>query len=784
MSPAATGRLRVPAGTSVLLVLTALVFLPLDNLSSFDTVKLAALVPWLALATFLAARRRPFGADEPALRDPLLLVTLLLALAAAVGALTAWPRGSLVGPTLAVACVAAARLVPPGADGVRSTMRGAAVASGAIGIYALIQKLGLDPAPWGDRREVVATLGNTSFAAEFQAAALPLAAVLALRPGATRGDRALGVAAALLAVTHLVLAKSRIDFVAAGAAAIVATVCALPDRRKARILVGVAVAGAAGFAALFVAAAQGTIGWLGRSDTILVRVHVWGSTLRAIADAPFRFGTAPFVDLYPLWRDAEEYRTSLGRVVDTPHCDLLEIAATLGVVGAAAALAIVAIGLRRFAALRASMPWETAALAGAATAIAVSGLASSPLTHPATALILALCVGHLVALAPRPLAFSLRARAADFALAAMLVVAFWPGPALRTFRADAFTALGKTNRARAKTEDAIRLFDSACAVDPQSFEARYELGTLLLNQAKRPEALAALRSAHAVRPNDPECRTNLVHALRESGDGDAADRLLADSLVLFPWHPLLLTARAGRLSARGEYAAATIDLDRATELRPFDLRVRAVRAEARLGAAPDESSRIEAIDVLVALREARDARLMTQAARAFAARDPAFLAVLTGRARRLVPTDPALAVALVWSPIDGMTPDDPGFFAAAADVLRDAGHTELGDQMRGRSLGLRAKAAFRTGDVDGARRLAVQAGQRDPIPDHHLLEAICHSRTGARPAVHDALAAAVALGSFDADALRADPGIAALLPDPEIERLLSRGRSAAEPRKK
>jgi tetratricopeptide (TPR) repeat protein len=274
-----------------------------------------------------------------------------------------------------------------------------------------------------------------------------------------------------------------------------------------------------------------------------------------------------------------------------------------------------------------------------------------------------------------------------------------------------------------------------------------------------------------------------VHALREAGRREEADRLLTESLELVPWHPLLLTARAAAATARGDFALATADLERARALRPWDLRMRAVAADARLGRSPDEASRSEALDVLAAIHEAKDFRLLSQAARAFTKRDRFFLAVLAARARRVAAERPDEAVALVLAPVDGLSPDDAGFFEEASKVLQSCGREDQSRVLLGRSQGLRARDALAAGDVDRARRLAVRAAERDPLPEHRVVEALCLARTSDRRAVREALAAAAALGPLDADAIRADPAFAALLPDPDLELLLSRGRGSEGLRK-
>lgn len=769
-------RSRVPPVAPVVVVLAAWAFLPAANLPSFDAVKLAIVLPVLAVATYAGARRRGPADGETSLRDPLLAIPLLVALAAAASALLHSPRGSLAGPALALACVAVARLVRPGAESVTSTLRAVSIAALGAGLYAIAQSAGLDPAPWGARREVVSTFGNTSFAAEFQAAALVPALVLALRPAATKLDRLLGGVGAATAAAHVVLARSRIDLVAAAAGITVLAVCVLRDRRRARTLAIAAGAAAVLVAALFVAAATGAIAFLGRSDTLAVRLHIWDATARLIADSPFRFGAAPFVDLYPPWRSPDEYRISLGRVVDTPHMDLLEIAATLGVVGVLAAIAWCVAVAKRLVALRGTLPWETAALAGTLAAIVVSGFASSPLTHPATALLAAVAAGHTAALAPRPASVltSPRARWADVGLALALIAAFWPGPAFPGLRSGGFVALAIGERTAGDAQRAATLFDAGCASDPWSFTARYELGSLLRTLGQADTAVQALESAREIRPNDPDGRTNLIHALRAARRDADADRVLAESLVSFPWHPLLLAARAARASERGEFAAAVTDLDRAVAVRPFDLRLRAVRAEAVLGHDPGEASRTAALDLLTEIRASGNGNLMSEAARAFIRRDAAFGAVLTTRAARIAADRPDEACALAVCPVQGLFPPDPGYFDAASRVLRTCGHEEDATRLLGRALGLRAREALTAGDADRARSLAAKAADRDPIPEHRVTEALALARLGQRMSVREALSAALALGPVDAAAIRADPGFAALLPDEALETILTR----------
>src|SRR5262245_43603103 len=99
----------------------------MDRLPSFDVVKLAVLVAGAAAICVVLARSRTKQALDATLSDPLLALPLAMALLCAAGALAAWPRGSLVGPVTAIACVAVARAAAqPGdaAGAVRLVARG------------------------------------------------------------------------------------------------------------------------------------------------------------------------------------------------------------------------------------------------------------------------------------------------------------------------------------------------------------------------------------------------------------------------------------------------------------------------------------------------------------------------------------------------------------------------------------------------------------------------------------------------------------------------------------
>ena len=773
-----------PWGPALLLAAVAWAFVPLEHLPDFDSLKTLVLIGGIAVLTALPAVRSDTTPTRD--RDPLLVGPCMLALLALVVTAAARPRGSLEGPLLAVGALAAARLVatiPDGRAALRTVARGASIAAAGAGIYALAQVAGLDPAPWGARRDVVSTFGNTSFAAEFQAAAIPLALWLALAGGGHRAERVLGAAALALALTHVALANSRIDLIALAAALTVGGYRLLDSRghhRAARAVAGTAACTGIGAAWLFLRAAAGTgPEWLGRSDTVLVRAHIWSSFRAMVTDVPLLLPQgAPFVDLYPAYRNADEFLLSLGRDVTTPHNDLLGLAVPLGLLGLAAALVCASLLWRRLATPGPEDATERAALSACIAALGVSALASSPLTHGATALLGAMAWGAAIALRPSPRAALREPRFAHGLVAVGLVVAFVP--ALRIVRSDAFLAQGRQALLDGKLQDALKVLDVAAEADPRAHEPRYELGTLLHNAGEGERAVAALRSALEIRPGSPATRANLARALlahaRVDPGARAEGRALLDlSVERFPWHPELRSTRAQLALAEDRAASALADYRAARELLPHELRMDALVAEARLAAEPGFPAHEEALAALKALLGADDRAQVARSIPDMLRRDPTFLASLVATARRIVPDEPDNAAVLVASALESpVARGDVGFLQEAGTVLTRAGWTDAGSRFTGRALALRARDALDRGENELALRLIKKAAPRDPDPEHWLVMARALARLGQRHAAIDSIGSAVATGPVNPESVRADPDLGPLLPDDQLELILQR----------
>jgi tetratricopeptide (TPR) repeat protein len=777
-APERTGG-AAPWGPALLLVVVAWAFVPQRHLPDFDSFKTLVLLGGVALLTLVATAR---GRATPSRdRDLLLIVPWVLAFVALGVTFTAGPRGSLEGPLLALGCLGAARLVaavPDGRAAVLALARGASIAALGAGSYALLQVAGLDPAPWGSRAEPVATFGNTSFAAEFQAAALPLALWLACFSGRPKLERALGGAAALLAMVHLGLATSRIDLIAATAGLVVLAYRVLDAKGRRGASRAIAVTAACGGLAaawLFLQAADGAgPGFLGRSDTVAVRAHIWSAFREMALGLPLYLPQgAPFVDLYPAYRPVDEFLLSLGRDVTSPHNDLMALAVPLGLAGLVIALACASRLWRRATAPGPHEGAERAALAACIAALLVSGLASSPLSHGGTALLGALAWGAVIALRPASRAAVVEPRVVHAVAAVLLVALFLP--ALRTFRSDAFLAEGRQALAAGRADDALKVLDIAAAADPRAHEPRFELGTILHNAGESERAVAALRAAHAVRPGSPATRAGLARALLADGRREEGRELLDASVARFPWHPELLTARAQLALAEDRGAEALADLVAARDLLSHEPRMEVLVAEARLAAEPGFPAHEQALDALKALLAADDRAQVARSVPALIRRDPTFLASLVAMSRRIVREQPEHAAILIASAVESpVARSDPGFLQEGGAVLTRAGWTEAGSRFTGRALGLQARDALARGENETALRLVKKAAPRDPDPEHWLVMARALVRLEQRRAAVDAIGSAIATGRVDPDAVRADPDLGRLLPNERLELLLQR----------
>jgi O-antigen ligase len=353
------------------------------GLSPFGPVKwLAAVAVLVAFA--LAARPSGAGGAGRAGRAVGLawLAFLGWAAASAVGGLEGWyavvgtPErrfGLLTWVLCALAFAVGNRTVlAAGAVGGRRILTGVTVAIGCAGTWAAAEALGWRPLHLvGAGSRPVATLGSSAFLGAAAALLAPAALGLALelRTAARRQWSALAGVAAALGGLALVVAGARAAWVGAAVALAAVGVLRPSAFRGRRRRVGFL---AAAGVVLALAAASGVAGRVpdafdssqggGRS-----RTDEWRVAVRVVADHPilgvgpegYRIAFGSAVD--------DRYEAAHGRdpLPDRAHDALLDVAATTGLPGLAAYLALVALAGRSvLAGLRRGAPWVAGAAAG------------------------------------------------------------------------------------------------------------------------------------------------------------------------------------------------------------------------------------------------------------------------------------------------------------------------------------------------------------------------------------------------------------------------------------
>jgi tetratricopeptide (TPR) repeat protein len=686
-------------------------------------------------------------------------------------------------------------------------VRAVAWAQGIVAAYGLLQAAGVDlPFSWNEGRGPMpaSSLGNPNWAAEWCAAALPLAILAAAR---ARGNgRAGAILGLLLGAAFLVVARGRAAFLGIGVGAVAAAALWMAAdrgaRRTAGIALGLALLAGVGAGVGWIAARGGELpGWMGRSDTVVIRAELARGTARMFADHPLGVGAGNWEAAHPPYRTEKEYRASLFRDPGEAHCDPLQFAAEGGW-PFAAALAVLA-WLLASAALRGAGPGGdrglAVALASSLAATAAVSLFSAPFHRPASLLLAAFAAGGLAFLGGgRVTTLGTGGAWAHRGLVLLLVGAV----AVLGQRMAAESPQSEGRRIERESDPlpleraaaARELFERAATLDPGAADALARAGEVSLKiGAATPDpgaakeafgnAVRSLTALRALRPSDPMVLSNLANALAAGSDADGAERTWRRALEIAPWHRNANQAYAYFLLRQGRAAEALPLVERALDVDPVYAPAIGTRAEALIAAGRDAEALTAASDGIDRLLAARDLHGAGEASRRAAAASPLLGAMLVGKGARLLSgTDREGGRAVVLA-VAAARPEEEVLEAAARGLAAARYATEAA-RMRVNARFAAAEAALSAGDREKAaaeiRRGLEVTVSTEEMRRSRVAAASLFVRAGRREEALAALGVAASRGFADPARLDSDPAFDPIRHDPAFKGLVERVRRNAE----
>ncbi|MSR74755.1 MAG: hypothetical protein EXS14_04705 [Planctomycetes bacterium] len=353
----------------------------------------------IPLALLLLWQRR-----NHAVLAPLHLLCLLLVPLACVSTLQCTPDAAqLAAALMLLAAPLVALQIGAGSGGSLQALRALARALGTATLLVLAvglvrrhtELLGWIP----DRADVAfsSTLGNSNEVAEFAA---PIAVLLLLLPGMRFADAGLALTALVLSG----LSESRAGLLAITLGLLAGSALLLRTRARHQ---GQLILGALLLLVLCVALlpnleplrARALSAFDSAHPTNAVRLELFSSTLdMAVANLPFGVGPGRFEAEYPRFRSAAEWHAAgPNSAVESPHNEVLFVAAEGGVLGLALCAGIALLCFLRWRRLPAERAEARGAILGVVIVLSVFALVRSPFHHPCGTLAAGLCVGWLFA---------------------------------------------------------------------------------------------------------------------------------------------------------------------------------------------------------------------------------------------------------------------------------------------------------------------------------------------------------------------------------------------------
>lgn len=169
-----------------------------------------------------------------------------------------------------------------------------------------------------------------------------------------------------------------------------------------------------------------------------------------------------------------------------------------------------------------------------------------------------------------------RAAAGDFAQAEEMFARIVEA---RPNMGQALHLLGQVRLKLGRFAEAREPLERAAQFLPREVAAQTNLAGCLIQLGLNEQALAALARAARLKPNDAGIAHNTGRAFEALGRAEEAERAYDQALSIDNRLVPSLSARAGLLAARGEWAGALTDLETALVSHPADPRLRLRRGE-------------------------------------------------------------------------------------------------------------------------------------------------------------------------------------------------------------